>query len=94
MGCCPLFAFTGLHSELGSETNTAIANVAAAQLLGFGSEAFPYLLESLYDDKPFVPLRCVVSLIVGDACFCLIAYQPYALPGDYPGFYCRTGVDG
>jgi hypothetical protein len=23
-----------------------------------------------------------------------IAYQRDALPGDYPGFYCRTGVDG
>lgn len=71
-----------------------VAYDAAKQLEAFGMEAFPFLLDSLDDQRQSVAFRRVLPSTVGDACYCLIARQLYALPPDYQGSFYRTGADG
>src|SRR5687768_16566729 len=67
---------------------------AAERLEAFGAEAFPYLLDSLDDQRPSVPFRRVLPGTVGDACYVLISRQLYALPPYYPGSFFRSGAGG
>jgi hypothetical protein len=71
-----------------------IAYDAAEQLVAYGVEAFPYLLQSLRDNRQSVPFRRVLPSTVGDACYTLITRQLYALPDAYAGSIYRDGADG
>ena len=71
-----------------------IAFAAAKRLRAFGAEAFPYLLEALDDKRQSVGFRRVLPSTVGDACFCVIEDQLYALPDNYRGSFYRQGKDG
>ena len=71
-----------------------IAYDAADELGKLGIDAFPYLLESLGDKRQSVALRRVLPSTVGDACYCIVTEQLYALPRDYRGSFYRTGADG
>lgn len=71
-----------------------IAYEAAEELSKFGLEAFPLLLASLADDRQSVAFRRSLPSTVGDACYCLITRQLYALPEDYSGSFYRHGADG
>jgi hypothetical protein len=61
------------------------AYAAAAELNKYGKEAFPQLVAALGDNRQSIALRRVLPSTVGDACYCIIMQQVYALPSDYRG---------
>ena len=81
---------------LGNEENAKIAKRVykiADELETWGIEAFPPLLETLNDQRQSVPFRSVLPSTVGDACYCIITRQLYALPENYPRSFSRIGAD-
>jgi hypothetical protein len=60
----------------------------------YGAVAFPFLIKHLNDRRQSVAMRRVMPANVGDACYCIITQQLYALPDGYRGSFYRKGSDG
>lgn len=67
---------------------------AVRKLTGLGLSAFPELIARLNDPRPALPFRNVLPGTVGDACYCILSGQLYALPRDYPASLFRRGKNG
>ena len=73
----------------------ARAFAAAEELHAMGKHAFPHLLEHLDDKRESVEFqRLNRQQYVGEACYCIIAYQILDVPDGYPIPFLRTGADG
>jgi hypothetical protein len=73
----------------------ARAFAAVEKLSALGKQAFPYLLEHLDDHRESVELqRLNRRQDVGEACYCIIAYQILDIPSDYAIPIVRIGSDG
>jgi hypothetical protein len=73
----------------------ARAFAAVEELSALGKQAFPYLLEHLDDNRESVELqRLNRRQDVGEACYCIIAYQILDIPPGYAIPMVRTGADG
>jgi hypothetical protein len=71
-----------------------IAYDAIRRLQENGATAFPFLVNHLKDHRQSVAMRRVIPHDVGDACYCIITRQLYALPDGYGGSFYRKGRDG
>ena len=73
----------------------ARAYAAAEALHALGKQAFPHLLEHLDDNRESVEFqRLNRRQYVGEACYCIIAYQILDVPPDFAMSIFRTGADG
>ena len=73
----------------------ARAYAVVEELSALGKLAFPHLLEHLDDNRESVELqRLNRRQYVGEACYCIIAYQILDIPPNYAFPIFRTGADG